>query len=256
MKKTKIILSICLTTVAIIINLILAIFFRGESGANIFTTISGWVSGIATIVLGVIAIKINAKYKEENDDFLLKQDEMFWKSEKKSIIELYREQVIKCYNDFSKFNFAEILNQLVSNENNLEAPLFKLSIVSKIENEKHNMFFTLTICKYYFSFKKELFESYSEYLTLLAKMVDNYDEMIYKKQFDKGEKLQEAYIAVINNFNIHIAEINVFLSTHLYTKSREELTTMLNDMRNKQLEWWNDVKPKNEYNPHNNIEQC
>ncbi len=204
MKRSKIVLAVCLTSVAMIVNFILAIFFHGESGANIFTTVSGWVSGIATIVLGVIAIKINAKYKEENDDFLLKQEEMFWKSEKKSIVELYRKQVIKCYNDFAALNFTEILNQIIAKENNIEAPIFKLSILSKMQTEKHNMFFTLSICKYYFNYKKELFDSYSKYLTLLAEMVNNYDDMIYNRQFEKGNKLQDAYIEVINYFNIHI----------------------------------------------------
>ena len=98
MKKSKIILATCCTLVAMLVNFIFAIIFHGENGANIFTTVSGWVSGVATIVLGLIAIKINAKYKEENDEFLKKQEEMFWKNEKKTIVELYREQVIKCYN--------------------------------------------------------------------------------------------------------------------------------------------------------------
>ena len=252
MKRSKIILAVCLTSVAMIVNFILAIFFHGESGANIFTTVSGWVSGIATIVLGVIAIKINAKYKEENDTFLQKQDEMFWKNEKKSIVELYREQVIKCYNNFIALNFTDILNQLIANENKIEAPVFNLSILSKIQTEKHKMFFTLSICKYYFNYKKELFDSYSKYLTLLSEMVNNYDDMIYNKKFEMGEKLQDTYIEVINYFNIHISEINVFLSTHLYSKSKEELSTMLNEMRSKQLDWWENTNCENEDNIHKN----
>ncbi len=242
MKKIKIILAICCTIIAMIINFIVAIVFHGENGANIFTTVSGWVSGIATIALGVIAIKINAKYKEENDDFLKKQDEMFWKNEKKTIVELYREQVVKCYNNFTVFNYTDILNQLIANENKIEAPIFNLSILSKIETEMHNMIFTLSICKYYFNFKKELFDSYGKYLTLLDEMVNNYGDMIYNKHFEKGEKLQESYIDVVNNFNLHISEINVFLSTHLYSNSKEELTTMLTDMRMKQIKWWDETK--------------
>ena len=245
MKKAKVVLAIGCTLVVVLVNFIFAIIFHGENGANIFTTISGWVSGIATIVLGLIAIKINAKYKEENDEFLKKQEELFWKNEKKTIVELYREQVVKCYNNFTMFNYAEILNQLIANENKIESPIYNLSISSKIETEMHNMFFALSICKYYFNFKKELLDSYGKYLSLLNEMVNGYDDMIYNKRFEKGEKLQESYIEVVNNFNIHISEINVFLSTHLYTKSQEELTIMLNDMRMQQLKWWEDEKSKN-----------
>ncbi len=56
-----------------IANIICAIIFRGTCGANIFTAISGWVSGIATIVLGLIAVWQNRKYKEANDKFSAEQ---------------------------------------------------------------------------------------------------------------------------------------------------------------------------------------
>ena len=82
MKKQIII--VVLLSVAVIVNIVLAIIFHGDSGANIFTAVSGWISGIATIVLGVIALVVNEKYKKDNDNFILKQEELFWKEEKKN----------------------------------------------------------------------------------------------------------------------------------------------------------------------------
>lgn len=45
-----------------VVNIVLSGLLRGTDGANIFTAISGWVSGIATIVLGAIAFLQNKNY--------------------------------------------------------------------------------------------------------------------------------------------------------------------------------------------------
>lgn len=73
-KKIKILLiiGIIFSCLACITNIVLSAIFP-NSGANIFTAISGWVSGIATAILGVIAVVQNKKYKEENDNNIKKQ---------------------------------------------------------------------------------------------------------------------------------------------------------------------------------------
>ena len=112
-RKTKIYFIIAATILLMIVNLVLSIIFRGDSGANIFTTISGWVSGVATIVLGLIALWVNARYKNENDIYLEKQSDLQWKSDEKETIDLYRRQMLETYNSFLKLNFADILYQLI-----------------------------------------------------------------------------------------------------------------------------------------------
>jgi len=49
--KKCIVIAVVVVTLVFIVNIVLAIFFQGDSGANIFTTISGWISGISTIVI-------------------------------------------------------------------------------------------------------------------------------------------------------------------------------------------------------------
>lgn len=232
------------TLILMLINIGMAIIYHGENGANIFTTISGWISGIATIVLGVIALLVNAEYKKENDIYLEKQSEIQWKEDEKSTIDLYRKQIIETYNRFLKLNFADVLYQLIEKEEKPEAPIFELALLSKIKSEKQNMFFVFSICRYYFEFKSELFDSYARYLDLLSAAVSDYKNMIYNKEFDKGEKLQDAYINVINNFNIHIANINVFLTVKMNGKPKDELKVILTNMRAQQSQWWDKVKPK------------
>lgn len=227
-----------------VINVGLAIVFHGDSGANIFTTVSGWISGIATIVLGIVALFVNASYKKENDIHLEKQSELQWKETERATIDLYRKQILETYNNFSKLNFADILYQLIEKEEKPEAPIFELALLSRIKSEKQNMFFVFSICRYYFEFKSELFDAYVKYLDLLSIAVSDYKNMIYNKEFDKGEKLQEAYIDVINNFNIHLANINVFLTVKMNCKSKDELKVILTEMRKQQSQWWDKVKPK------------
>ena len=242
MKKAISIILIILAVLLLIVNFAFATKYLGEDGANLFTTISGWISGIATIVLGVIALYVNGQYKEENDNYLSKQEELTWKSEKRAAIELYREQIVRCYKNFIEFNFADLLYQLLLNHEKPEGPIYDVALINKISAEKHNLFFNLTICKYYFSSKAELFDAHSRYLNLLFKMIDDYEKMIFDKEYNKAEELQEAYVEVIKLFNLHISHINVFLSTTLYSKSKNELKTILGDMRQKELDWWEGVK--------------
>ena len=55
--------------VLFVTNIISAIIFDdSNSNANLFTAISGWVSAIATVVLGYIAVWQNKRYKELSDD--------------------------------------------------------------------------------------------------------------------------------------------------------------------------------------------
>ena len=243
MKDRKMnILLIVVTVILMVINFGLAIVFPGDSGANIFTTASGWISGLATIVLGIIALLVNARYKKENDIYLEKQAEIQWKNDEKATIELYRKQILDTYNRFLKFNFADILYQLIEKEENPEAPMLGAALFSRIKSEKQNMFFAFSMCRYYFNFKAELYESYEKYLDLLCAAVSGYKDMIYNGELDKGEKLRDAYVNVINNFNIHIAEINVFLTVKMHSESKEELSDMLFEMRTQQSLWWDKVK--------------
>lgn len=244
MKKTASIILIALTVLLMIVNFSFAVKFHGEDGANLFTTASGWISGIATIVLGVIALYVNAQYKKENDNYLSKQDELAWKNEERNTISLYREQVIKCYDRFiSDYNYTDLLYQLLCDEEKPEAPIKSIALLNKIQSEQANALYSLVICRYYFDTKGDLFETYHKYLSALCNMINDYKPMIYdKEQFSKADDLQFLYAEVIRLFNLHISEINVFLSAKLFVLDGEQISKMLNDMRKKQLEWWENVK--------------
>lgn len=71
-QKRLLIIGVIFSCFLCVTNIVLAVKFP-SCGTNIFTAISGWVSGVATVILGVIAVIQNKKYKEENDDNVRKQ---------------------------------------------------------------------------------------------------------------------------------------------------------------------------------------
>lgn len=70
-KKTKAFLWI-VVVIVFIVTVVYSIFEKDNS--NLFTIISGWISGIATIALGLIAVFQNKYYKKVQDDLENKVD--------------------------------------------------------------------------------------------------------------------------------------------------------------------------------------
>lgn len=68
-KKATIIFWIILAIVilACIGNIMYAIFAKSSKTTNILTAISGWISGVATLVIGIMAYSQNKKYKEAEE---------------------------------------------------------------------------------------------------------------------------------------------------------------------------------------------
>lgn len=114
-KNTKTFMIFLAVIILAIINVVLSIIYRGDSGANIFTAISGWISGLATIILGLIAFYQSKKYKIENDRTIEAQNLLINK--------------IKLENEKS---------------NEISYRLYEANILGKYENELENFFHYLT----------------------------------------------------------------------------------------------------------------
>ena len=71
-KKHWAFILISISILVCILNLVFASIFY-NAAPNVFTAISGWVSGIATIVLGCIAFWQNRQYKKDSDELMAKQ---------------------------------------------------------------------------------------------------------------------------------------------------------------------------------------
>lgn len=66
-QKALLIIGIIFSCLLFIVNIVLASLFP-TCGANIFTAISGWVSGVATLIVGIFAYTQARKYKTEAEE--------------------------------------------------------------------------------------------------------------------------------------------------------------------------------------------
>lgn len=101
------IIGIIISCLVFIVNIALAIIFP-DRGANIFTAVSGWVSGIATIILGIIAVWQNKQYKDQSDKNRLLSD---LKQEVDLVDELYFRYIESCDSALLIFNVQRLNRQ-------------------------------------------------------------------------------------------------------------------------------------------------
>ncbi len=82
--KKFVIISTIISCVLLIINISLPLFWVNEPQTQIIiSVISGWVSGIATLFVGILALLQSKKYNDANEAFVKKQYEL---EKSKSII--------------------------------------------------------------------------------------------------------------------------------------------------------------------------
>ena len=159
-------------------NIVFSIIFRGSDGSNIFTAVSGWVSGVATIALGLIAVVQNRKYKEENDRFLSaqqkinsqlmqEQNDLSWRKIHYDIYNSYRRELLEYEKEFSKYSITEISAKTLANHDTIRA-IGELSIFDKrIRNNLTRNIAYLIECNFYCEAKANLFDLFTKYLKIL-----------------------------------------------------------------------------------------
>lgn len=79
-------------------NIAVLIWFNcKELKSDLLTLISGWVSFVATLIIGVIAFRQSKEYKEENDKFIEEQKDLMWRQSQINVFTNERDA-------FSKFS--------------------------------------------------------------------------------------------------------------------------------------------------------
>lgn len=89
--------------------------------SHILTIISGWISGVATIFIGVIATRQNKKYKHDIDDYNMKQKEIIENQYNfevfKDIITRRNKMILEIKNELdyfcNRFNFMNVSALLI-----------------------------------------------------------------------------------------------------------------------------------------------
>lgn len=230
--KFILICAIILGIVAFILNIVYA-FKSQNREANIYTAISGWVSGISTIILGVIAFYVNSKYKKD-------EDERTWKNYYIEHMENYKKNIIDIYNEFKQTNYTELLKRLTQKEFDCSPAL-----LLKIEEESINLkivnaLFALGFCKFHVDMRDKLYNNYSTYMQKLIYIINNVTAVSTEQLTDIIIETSNLYKETMLCFKLHLVHIDIFVSNIILRKTKNELIDILNEHSEQQLAWWSD----------------
>ena len=99
---------IIISSILCCVNIAYAIWgCKTTNKSDILTAISGWISGVATLGVGLIAYRQNKVYKEENDKIEELHRQCDWRKEQKEIVKLYLENIIKAYEDLKESRITQ-----------------------------------------------------------------------------------------------------------------------------------------------------
>lgn len=228
MKKWQrlfLILGIIFGCLLCITNIVLAIIFP-SIGANIFTAISGWVSGFATTILGFIAVWQNKQYKRQGDKNRL-LDAV--KREVDLVDNIYYKYIESCDSAILIFNVQRLKRQEndVYFDNLIEFQIALSKIIDLIYNKINTMNFFIN---------SNLCGSLETYCDLVDVKVNNWQ---VSKTIDCADldEISEAFDKTQDEFINYNAKIVEFYNKSLI-KTPEQLQSEVESMileRNKRF---------------------
>lgn len=193
MKKNYII-AIIIGAVLFATNIILACVFRGQDGANIFTAISGWVSFLATLFVGIIAYRQSRKQA-----FLLRKQNLI------NAIKMDQENLISSYSQlFIVGKHSELmLDYIMLNKDNYIQSAFTIiknfELISNLESFLDSIiayqYFPIGIKKLYDSCKEMIKFTYE--ISRLHSLKEDLDEDEYNNRILKyTDEMLEIYAKI------------------------------------------------------------
>lgn len=184
MKKSNKIVIISCVSIVCVANIISTVIWKEEllQYANLFTAISGWVSGIATIILGYIAISQNKRYKEENDEFTEKQADLIEKQ-----IELLNGNKDLLVEQ-NKINKLDIESKKEIQRSELNLKIYK-SLITKLDEfiifANPTDFIMTAVKKMNLSDKQEIVNKTNEMIKLKYKLINSSKDTLPSKSINE-----------------------------------------------------------------------
>lgn len=234
-------LCICSSFLIFLINIILACIFKQE-GANIFTAISGWISGVATLAVGIIAYRQSEKYKLENDKIEEKQRQRDWRGEQKDIVKLYLDNIVKAYEDLKQYQYSKIIEEVIRNKRKGVFALKEMIYDQSLKDIYDNFVSIAVNSIYYFEGIEELLDLYEKYCFQLRGLIKRIVEVVKTGEVESVFKLQNIYKDLLDKFHRHIAKVQIFLTQTLTNASFDKAQKVIEEKRVKQIEWRDKIK--------------
>ncbi len=242
---------ITLVVVLAIINIFMAYKFEGEY-SNVFTAISGWVSFLATFIIGLIAYMQNKKYKKENDDFIKEQKELSWKNNYVDLCRRFFTQLCEHGQLYSKYYPQKLERMFLKN---LEEKCFYdyELMVSDFESIITHFLIFLRKSQIFNDKHSEVYDALLKSYTTQLFLMNYFNEIMDKEiQYDKqvcGNLVKNA-LKNYNNFvdSLYMYKENLnLLMTDIYEMDIDTLRTNLLYQKEKHKEWYKKVKNIPEY---------
>lgn len=233
-----------LTIIAILLcvgNILLAHFYR-DTAANIFTAISGWVSGIATIALGVIAVIQNKKYKKENENFELFQTQREWRIEQKEIIKSYLNNIESIYKEIQEYQFSKIIDDCISKLKSTPNTVVDIAYIHTLKCLFDKLVSVVINNNYYFDGTEELLLQCQKYISYLMEQLDKLENSIENGDSDFFDELYLLYKDLIDLFNVFIANLHIFIRHTMTNDDPMDIEKKLGELFEKQKVWREKMK--------------
>lgn len=223
--------------------------------SNIFTAVSGWVSGIATAVLGVIAVLQNERYEKDNKEYLKEQKEIQMRISEENKKQNEFSVRLSDYNNLSEYHrrTSDVLFEFLSSsfktivfdcyeryENNNIVSINEIS--EYIENQRMKiMMITMQIrmCHYSFKYRNELIKSLFDLSNVLfncgkyGKHAPSWDYLNKNLREDIDEILAN-YLKILELSKLYLIGIQTVLDyLHDDNNSFDECKSLLNRLTSK-----------------------
>ena len=241
-KQTMIIVGIIIAGLAFLANIILAFVFP-NCATNIFTAISGWVSGIATIILGVIAFRQNKKYKKENDRFLKEQQQLNWKLEQKDVLKVYLRNIENVFSNVKEYQYSKLINNIALNLQQDCVTIDEFVYDEILYGIMESMTYASVNSIYYFDGIEELVDLCCRYVLKLRLLLKRLPEIIKIGEVNRYNEIKELYRDLCKAFNDHIVHVRLFIDMIMTSwnyddhDDYEDIEQTLREKRNKQKDW-------------------
>lgn len=258
-QKVLLIIGLIFSCLACIVNIALSAVFPNCS-TNIFTAISGWVSGISTIILGIIAVIQNRNYKKENDRILdeqqknnsrlmQEQNDSYWQKIQYDMYDMYRREISDFEKEFLKFSTTEFMATVLCDGEKMNA-LSKMMIFDKqLRNNATRSLAFLRDCPFYCEDKTKLFDLFFKFLDEFKKLygiiynavlnencLNDLVDNLAQKNIEIEGKILMCYLGIKIEIQIFIQDI--------FDKSIVSAKEMIQSNSEQNKEWKNKLKEK------------
>lgn len=219
------------------INIWLAIKYPGDNKSNIIATISGLISVLATIILGIIAIVQTRKYKIENDSFNEYQQHRDWRIEQKALIEAYANGLENCYNEFKRHQYLKIINECLINVQR-DVPLLDVLVYDEIlKNLLDGINYTMLNNLYYFDNTEDLLNICNKYIVQLRLYLKDYKRYIKSQDMKRISVIGDLYKKLNELFCKVIFQIRLFSTMIVTNEDFNETQKLLQEKKEKQTDF-------------------